>query len=110
MVESQEGTLKLTRNRDVGSLDVTCDGEGIVGHAGARLVTGVAEVVGLDDAYSEAMAPTTRRRRAIDPVRALVDLAVTLADGGDCLSDLRVLRDQPDLFWRGASGPTASRA
>lgn len=102
--------MRVKRNRDVRSLDVTCDGEGIVGHAGARLVSGVAEVVGLDDAYSEAMAPTTRRRRAIDPGRVLVDLAVTLADGGDCLSDLRVLRDQPDLFGRVASGPTAWRA
>lgn len=102
--------MRVKRNRDVRNMDVTCDGEGIVGHAGARLVSGVAEVLGLDDAYSEAMAPTTRRRRAIDPGRVLVDLAVTLADGGDCLSDLRVLRDQPDLFGRVASHPTAWRA
>jgi hypothetical protein len=102
--------LKVKRNRDVRSLDVTCDGEGIDGHAGARLVSGTAEVLGLDEAYSEAMSPTTRRRRALDPGRVLVDLAVTLADGGDCLSDLRVLRDQPELFGRVASAPTAWRA
>jgi hypothetical protein len=101
--------LKVKTNRDVRRLDVTCDGEGIVGHAGARLVAGTAEVLGLHDAYSEAMAPTIRRRRVIDPGRVLVDLAVTLADGGDCLSDLRVLRDQPDLFGRVASAPTAWR-
>ena len=35
----------------------------------------------------------------------LRDLAVMLADGGDCLSDLAVLRDQPALF-----GPVASTA
>jgi len=28
----------------------------------------------------------------------LRDLVVTLADGGDCLADLGVLRDQLDLF------------
>lgn len=35
------------------------------------------------------------------------DLAVTLADGGDCLSDLCVLRDHPDLFGGVASDATA---
>ena len=33
----------------------------------------------------------------------LRDLAVMLAHGGDCLSDLAALRDQPELF-----GPVAS--
>jgi hypothetical protein len=35
----------------------------------------------------------------------LRDVAVMLADGGDCLSDLAVLRDQPEVF-----GPVASHA
>jgi hypothetical protein len=39
----------------------------------------------------------------------LRDLAVLLADGGDCLSDLAVLRDQPELFGAVASTPTAWR-
>ena len=39
----------------------------------------------------------------------LRDLAVMLADGGDCLSDLAVLRDQPELFGPVASTPTAWR-
>jgi hypothetical protein len=39
----------------------------------------------------------------------LRDLAVMLADGGDCLSDLAVLRDQPALFGPVASTPTAWR-
>ncbi|GAC1311344.1 MAG: IS1380-like element ISMsm3 family transposase [Acidimicrobiales bacterium] len=102
--------MKVKRIANVATLDVTCDGEGIVGHAGARLVSGMAEMVGLDDEWSTAMAPTVRRRRKIDPGRVLVDLAVTLADGGDCVSDLRVLRDQPELFGPVASGPTAWRA
>jgi hypothetical protein len=105
----QEGTLKVKRNRNVRSLDVTCDGEGIVGHAGARLISGMAEVSGLVEGFSTAMAPTAKRRRAHDPGQVLVDLAVTLADGGDCLSDLRTLRDQPELFGEVASGPTAWR-
>jgi hypothetical protein len=39
----------------------------------------------------------------------LRDLAVLLADGGDCLSDLAVLREQPELFGPVASTPTAWR-
>ena len=39
----------------------------------------------------------------------LADLAVMLADGGDCLSDLAALRDQPGLFGLVASIPTAWR-
>jgi Transposase DDE domain group 1 len=39
----------------------------------------------------------------------LRDLAVVLADGGDCLSDLAVLRDQPELFGSVASTATAWR-
>jgi hypothetical protein len=37
------------------------------------------------------------------------DLAVMLADGGDCLSDLRALRDQQALFGAVASDATAFR-
>jgi Transposase DDE domain group 1 len=38
-----------------------------------------------------------------------VDLAVMLADGGEAISDLAVLRDQPGLFGEVASTPTAWR-
>ena len=49
-------------------------------------------------------------RRQRHPDAAVVrDLAVMLADGGDCLSDLAVLRDQPELFGPVASTPTAWR-
>jgi hypothetical protein len=39
----------------------------------------------------------------------LVDLAVMIADGGEAISDLAVLRDQPSLFGEVASTPTAWR-
>jgi hypothetical protein len=39
----------------------------------------------------------------------LRDLAVLLADGGDCLGDLAVLRNQSELFGPVASTPTARR-
>jgi hypothetical protein len=49
------------------------------------------------------------RRSAHDPGRVLRDLAVMLADGGDCLHDLGAIRDQADLFGRLASDATAWR-
>lgn len=88
---------------------VTADGSGVAGHAGARLLADVADVLGLTTALSRAMAPTRQRRSKHDPGRVLVDLTVMIADGGRHLSDLKVLRDQPELFGDVASDPTSWR-
>jgi hypothetical protein len=90
-------------------LKVTTGGKGVVGHAGARLLSDVADTLGLGDVLSTAMAPTRVRRGGHDRGEVLVDLAVTLADGGETISDVAVLRDQPELFGRVASTPTAWR-
>jgi hypothetical protein len=89
---------------------VTADGTHAVGHAGARLLSDLADATGLTEALSMAMAPTKQRRGGHDRGQVLVDLAVMIADGGDAISDLAVLRDQPDLFGNVASTPTAWRA
>ncbi len=99
----------MKRNQTRPPLSVTADGKGIAAHAGTRLLAEMAEFTGLPKALSEALAPTVRRARRHDPGRVLLDMALTLADGGDCLSDLAVLRDQPSLFGSVASTPTASR-
>lgn len=88
---------------------VTGDGVGVVSHVGAALLADMADATGLTPGLSWAMAPTRRRRSGHDPGRVLVDIAVMLADGGDCLSDLKVLRDQPELFGEVVSDPTAWR-
>ena len=78
---------------------VTADGAGVVSHAGSALLVALADKVGLTAALSEAMAPTRQRVSAHDPGVVLRDLAVMLADGADCLSDLGALRDR-----KGCSG------
>jgi len=88
---------------------VTGGGTGIVNHAGTRLLCEVADAVGLSDGLSAAMAPSKQRRRGHDRGEVLVDLAVMVADGGETISDLAVLRDQPELFGEVASTPTAWR-
>jgi hypothetical protein len=88
---------------------VTADGSGVVSHAGSRLLADLARVTGLDTALGEAAGVGRRRRSAHDPGRVLADLAVLLADGGEAISDLAVLREQPGLFGSVASTPTAWR-
>lgn len=88
---------------------VTGDGTGVVNHSGARVFTDLADRIGLTGGLSRAMAPTKQRRRGHDRGRVLADLAVMLADGGETITDLRVLRDQPDLFGDVASTSTAWR-
>jgi hypothetical protein len=91
-------------------LVVTADGEGIAGHCGTRLLADVADVVGLTGGLVAAMAPICQAPRVHAPGRVLLDLALMLADGGDCLSDLATLSDQPCVFGPVASVPTAYRA
>jgi hypothetical protein len=99
----------MKSSKGLAALKVTPDGKGVAAHAGSRLLAEMAEGIGLTAAMSRAMAPTVKRRRWHDPGQVLVDLAVTIAEGGDCLSDLAVLRNQPALFGAVASTPTASR-
>jgi hypothetical protein len=58
---------------------------------------------------SGALAGLRERRGKHDLGRVIRDLAVMLADGGDCLSDLRAVRDQEPLFGPVASDTTAFR-
>ena len=88
---------------------VSADGRGVVGHAGARLLADIAEVTGLTSACSAALASLRQRQGGHDPGRIAVDVAVMIADGGEAISDLAVLRDQPGLFGSVASDPTAWR-
>ena len=97
-------------NSAIERLQIVADGDGLVSRAGTALLAGLADRVGLTKALSEAMAGVRRRRSRHDPGRTLRDLALVLADGGDCLADLSVLRDQPTLFGEVASDATAWRA
>ena len=99
----------MKRKRTRPRLLVTADGDHVVGHAGARLLSDLADATGLIDGLSAAMAPTKQRARGHDRGQVVADLAVMIADGGDAISDLAVLRNQPELFGQVASTPTAWR-
>jgi hypothetical protein len=73
------------------------------------LLADLADAAGLSAAFSDALCRLRERRAGHDPGRVLVDLAVMLADGGETISDLAALRDQPELFGTVASTATAWR-
>jgi Transposase DDE domain group 1 len=88
-------------------LQVTADGTGIVSHAGVALIRALADNVGLTAGLSKALA--SRRLLVHDRGRVLADLACAIADGGEVISDFRVMGDQEELFGLVASVPTVWR-
>jgi Transposase DDE domain group 1 len=90
-------------------LSVVADGSGVVAHAGSIAVRLLADRTGLTGELSRATA-----RRSFAPVhdrgQVLVDVAVMLADGGEAIGDINVLRHQEQVLGPVASAPTVWRA
>ena len=91
------------------TVEVSADGAGLVSHAGSALLAQAADKLGLTRALSVRLSVLKQRRRGHDPGRVIRDLAVMLADGGECVADLGAVRDQQALFGAVASDSTAFR-
>ena len=102
--------MRVKRAELVESVQIVVDADCLTSRAWTALLAGLADRVGLTGALSQAMGGVRRRRSRHDPGRTLRDLAVMLADGGDCLADLSALRDQSTLFGDVCSDATAWRA
>jgi hypothetical protein len=89
-------------------LQVTGGGTGVVSHAGVTLLRALADNSGLTAGLSRALA--SGRLLVHDRGRVLADLACAIADGGEAISDFRVIGDQGELFGLVASVPTCWRA
>jgi hypothetical protein len=68
-----------------------------------------AAVSGLAVGLSRALGSWRPARAVHDPGKTVLDLAVAIALGGDCLADVAVLRAQPQLFGAVASDPSINR-
>jgi hypothetical protein len=66
-------------------------------------------VTGLARGLSAGLARWRQPRAAHDPGKIVADLAAAVALGGDCLADIAVLREQPELAGPVASDPVVSR-
>ncbi len=109
LISTQEDTPLVKRTARLETVEVTADGEGLVSHAGVALLVELADRVGLTGGLSGALAGTRERRSAHDPGRVLRDVAVMLADGGDCVTDTDAYRGQERLFGARASETTTHR-
>lgn len=107
-ISEVEGTPIVKRTSWWSGLSVTGDGVGVVAHTGSITLRLLAERTGLVKHLSKAMA-----RRSFVPVHArgqvLTDAAVMLADGGEAISDINVLRHQSQVLGPVASAPTVWR-
>ena len=101
--------MKVMRDGRWVTVEVTADGAGLVSHAGTALLGQVADMLGLTGALSLRLGVLKARRRGHDRGRVIRDLAVMLADGGECVSDLGAVREQDALFGEVASDSTAFR-
>ena len=101
--------MRVMRDGRPVTVEVSADGAGLVSHAGSALLAQAADKLGLTKALSLRLASIKQRRRGHDPGRVIRDLAVMLADGGECVSDLGAVRDQAALFGPVASDSTAFR-
>ncbi len=90
-------------------VQVDAAGCGLVSQAGGIALTETARVSGLDRLLSQSLGRWRAPRAVHDPAKVLLDLAVTLALGGDCLADVAVLRSEPGVYGLVASDPTVSR-
>ena len=98
--------LGRSRSRKI---EVVADATGLTSRAGTVLLAGFCQRIGLSDLLSAALAPTRERVSVHAPGRVLAGLAVMIADGGRCVSDLVVLAGQGALFGAVASVSTARR-
>ena len=87
------------------SLTVDTTAKRVVSHAGAMLLAATARKIGLDRELSTVLRPVALH----DPGKVLLDLAMSVAIGGDCLADIAQIRSEPAVFGRVASDPTVSR-
>ncbi len=84
-------------------------GRAVVSQAGGVLLVETVRKAGLDTAISAALTPWRKARAVHDPGKVLLDVALAVALGGDCLADVGMLRAEPAVFGLVASDPTVSR-
>jgi len=81
----------------------------VVSQAGSVLPVETVRKAGLDTGISAALTPWRKARAVHDPGRILLDVALAVVLGGDCLADVAMLRAESAVFGPVASDPTVFR-
>ena len=93
----------------VGGLVVDDVRESLVTSSGSLMMIEAIRVAGLRAGLSSALGPWRASRTRHDPGKVLLDVAIAVALGGDCLADVAAVGAQRDLFGTVASDPTVCR-
>ncbi len=101
--------MRVNASRAVEGVRVEGGDERVASHVGTHLLGQLARRLGIVSALERAMASTVERRPGQQRGRLLTQVALMLATGGRCVSDLAVLRNQPLLFGNVASDATVCR-
>ncbi len=88
---------------------VDAAGSGVVSARRCVALVETVRVSGLDRRLSQALAPWRKPTARHDPAKVVLDVALSLALGGDCLADVAVMRAAPAVFGPVASDATVSR-
>ncbi|MDP9462098.1 MAG: IS1380 family transposase [Actinomycetota bacterium] len=80
-----------------------------VGQAGGVLLTETVSASGLGAGLRAALSPWRKPLAVHDPGKVVLDLALSLALGGDCPADINLLRAEPGVYGLVASDATVSR-
>ena len=95
----------MKRNRCGRGVRVESGRESLISSGGAAMLLQTAAVSGLAGALSRTLSPWRLARSVHDPGKTVLDLAVTIALGDDCLADAALVRAQSALFGTVASDP-----
>ncbi|MCE7003276.1 IS1380 family transposase [Kibdelosporangium philippinense] len=99
----------MKRSKRSRRVKVSADGRGVVSHAGVGMLRELAQDTGLVAGVNEALVDTYAGPWMHAPGQVFADMAVAIADGGDCVSHIEVFGDQHAVCGPVASMPTAWR-
>lgn len=99
----------MKRSKRSRRVKVSADGAGVVSHAGVGMLRELAQDTGLVAGVTAVLADTYAGPWQHAPGQVFADMAVAIADGGDCVSHIEVFGDRHQVCGPVASMPTTWR-
>lgn len=99
----------MKRSKRSRRVKVSADGTGVVSHAGVGMLRELAQDTGLVAGVTAVLADTYAGPWQHAPGQVFADMAVAIADGGDCVSHIEVFGDRHQVCGPVASMPTTWR-